>query len=125
MENYTMTLKVALSRIKVNVKKWLSCVRLFATQWTVRSMEFSRPEHWSGQPSLLQGIFPTQGSNWGLLHYRQTLYQLSYQGSSWAPARLPGGTLHNSGSAECEYWLLSDLKYVLEYVSLFHFWNYV
>ena len=30
--------------------------------------------------SLLQGIFPTQKLNWGLLHCRQILYQLSYQG---------------------------------------------
>ena len=30
---------------------------------------------------LLQWIFPTQGSNQGLLHCRQILYQLSYQGS--------------------------------------------
>ena len=27
--------------------------------------------------SLLQWIFPTQGSNWGLLHCRWILYQLS------------------------------------------------
>ena len=26
----------------------LSRVRLFATPWTIESMEFSRPEHWSG-----------------------------------------------------------------------------
>ena len=45
-------------------------------------MEFSRPEFWSGYLSLLQGIFPTQGSNPGLLHYRQMLYQLSYQGKA-------------------------------------------
>ena len=84
-------------------------------------MELSRPEYWSGSPSLLQGIspnpgikprspalqavsspvepqgkpqntgvrslsllqciFPTQVSNWGLLKYRQILYQLRYQGS--------------------------------------------
>ena len=31
--------------------------------------------------SLLQGIFPTQGSNPGLLRCRQILYQLNYQGS--------------------------------------------
>ena len=31
--------------------------------------------------SLLQGIFPTQGSNPGLLHCRWILYQLSHQGS--------------------------------------------
>ena len=34
-----------------------------------------------GSHSLLQGIFPTQGSNPGLLHYRQILYHLSCQGS--------------------------------------------
>ena len=34
-----------------------------------------------GRLSLLQGIFPTQESNWGLLHYSWILYQLSYQGS--------------------------------------------
>ena len=33
-----------------------------------------------GSLSLLQRIFPTQGSNSGLLHYRQILYQLSYKG---------------------------------------------
>ena len=31
--------------------------------------------------SLLQGIFPTQESNWSLLHCRQILYRLSHQGS--------------------------------------------
>ena len=34
-----------------------------------------------GSLSLLQGIFPTQGLNPGLLHCRQILYQLS----SWRP----------------------------------------
>ena len=34
-----------------------------------------------GSRALLQGIFPTQGSNPGLQHYRQILYQLSHQGS--------------------------------------------
>ena len=34
-----------------------------------------------GSPSLPQGIFPTQELNRGLLHCRQILYQLSYQGS--------------------------------------------
>ena len=29
--------------------------------------------------SLIQGIFPTQKLNWGLLHCRWILYQLSYQ----------------------------------------------
>ena len=40
----------------------------FATPWTVAHqpplfMGFSRQEHWSGLPHLLQGIFPTQGWN--------------------------------------------------------------
>ena len=34
-----------------------------------------------GNLSLLQGIFPTQELNQGLLHCRQILYQLSYQGT--------------------------------------------
>ena len=34
-----------------------------------------------GSLSLLQQIFLTQKSNWGLLHRRQILYQLSYQGN--------------------------------------------
>ena len=34
-----------------------------------------------GSLSLLQGIFPTQGSNPGLLHCRRILYQLSHKGS--------------------------------------------
>ena len=34
-----------------------------------------------GSQSFLQGIFPIQGSNPGLLHCRQILYQLDYQES--------------------------------------------
>ena len=30
---------------------------------------------------LLQGVFPTQGSNPSLSHWRRILYQMSYQGS--------------------------------------------
>jgi len=59
--------------------KSLGHVQLFATLWTVAcqaplSMGFSC--HF-----LLQGIFPMQGSNPGLLHCRQMLYTLSHQGS--------------------------------------------
>ena len=34
-----------------------------------------------GSHSLLEGIFPIQGSNPGLPHCRQILYQLSHKGS--------------------------------------------
>ena len=35
-----------------------------------------------GSLSLLQQIFPTQELNRGLIHCRQSLYQLNYQGNS-------------------------------------------
>ena len=78
--------------------KWklLSCVRLFVTPWTIPSMEFSRPKHWVGSLSLLHGIFPTQGSNPGLLHCRQILYQLSHKGNprilEWVAYRFSSGS---------------------------------
>ena len=68
--------------------KWksLSRVRLFATPGTIQSMEFSRLFsrilEYSSSLSLLQGIFPTQESNPGLLHCRWILSQLSHQASS-------------------------------------------
>ena len=63
--------------VKVGQSVWL-----FATSWTVQSLEFSRPEYWSvGSLSLLQGMFPTQGWNPGLPHCGLILYQLSYKGS--------------------------------------------
>ena len=109
-------------RIYVSVKwKPPSHVWLFPTPWIIQSVEFSRPEYWSGWPflspgvlpnpgmeprsstlqvdslpaeprgkpkntgvgslSLLQGIFLTQEWNRGLLHCKQILYELSYEGS--------------------------------------------
>ena len=85
------------------------------------SMGFSRQEYWSGvplpslmdcidpwnypcqntgvgSPSLLQGIFPTQGSNPGLLNCRQILYHLSHQGSGVEePGRLQSTGLQRVG----------------------------
>ena len=49
----------------------------FFTSWATR-----KPENTGvGSLSLLQGNFPTQESNWGLLHCRQILYQLG--GHCW------------------------------------------
>ena len=61
----------------------LSCVQLFVTPWTVihkapLSMGFPSKNTGVGCHFLLQGIFPTQGSNLGLLDCRQILYQLSH-----------------------------------------------
>ena len=41
--------------------KSLSHVQLFATPWTIQSMEFSRPEHWSGKPFPSPGDLPNPG----------------------------------------------------------------
>ena len=65
-----------------------SCLTL-ATPWTV-AHQVPLPWDVSGKntgvdcPLLLQGIFPTQEVNPGLLHCRQILYRLSYEGSPWA-----------------------------------------
>ena len=42
-----------------------------------QSLEFSKPESGVGSLSLLQGLFPTQALNPGLLHCRQTLYHIA------------------------------------------------
>ena len=68
-----------------------------------------------GGLSLLQGIFPTPELNWGLLHCRQILYQLSYEGS---PTTTTTGTLKpnltqvwvRDGSREQLKWKLSFLQ---------------
>ena len=49
-----------------------------------------------GSLSLLQGIFPTQGSTPGLLHYRWILYQLSHKGSPIQPKDTPFPVLNQS-----------------------------
>ena len=45
------------------------------------SMGFSRQESWNGLPFFSQGILLIQGLNLGLMHCRQILYQVSYQGN--------------------------------------------
>ena len=55
-----------------------------------------------GSHSLLQGIFPTQGLNPGLVHCRQIFYQLSHQGSprilEWVAHLLFQGIFPTQGS---------------------------
>ena len=45
---------------------------------------------WVAITSLLQGTFPTQESNRGLLHCRRILYLLNYQGSLDVKSGLTG-----------------------------------
>ena len=66
-----------------DMKEWSesrSVVSDSVTPWTIESMEFWRITG-VGSLSLLQGIFPTQGSNPGLSHCRWILYQLSHNES--------------------------------------------
>ena len=66
-----------------------------------------------GSLSLLQGIFPTQGSNPGLPHCRRILYQLSHKGSprvlEWVAYPSPAD-LSNPGIKPGSPALQADLK---------------
>ena len=87
--------------------KSLSCVRLFATPWTVAHQApppvgFSRQEYWSELPLPSLGDFTNPGLNPGLLHCRLTLYPLSHQGSQelcevlqWKPSVAARDASHN------------------------------
>ena len=68
--------------IEISESKSHSIVsNLVATPWTIQSKNSPGQNTEVGCFSLLQGIFPTQGSNPGLPHCRWILYQLSHQGS--------------------------------------------
>ena len=64
---------------KYLVLSCFSCVRLCMTLWLLCPQNSSGKNTGFGCHSLFQRIFPTQGSNLGLLHCRQTLYSLSYR----------------------------------------------
>ena len=71
-----------LASYQTDISKSLSCVR--HGRWPARLLHpWDSPGKNTGVccHSLLQGIFPTQGSNPGLPHCRQTLYHLNQQGS--------------------------------------------
>ena len=69
----------------MEILELLSCaVQLFTILWTVAclcSWDFPGKNTGVDCHSLLQGIFPTQGSNPGFPHSRQILYHLSHQRS--------------------------------------------
>ena len=87
------------------------------------------------QGIFLQGIFPTQGSNLGLLHYRQILYLLSHQGNSphisnvigylsfsvWlaSPSLTISNSLHVAANSNQHFknvssWLLTSRHHILQ-----------
>ena len=75
----------------------LSCfshVQLCETPWTVAcqappSIGFPRQEYWSGLPFPSPGIFPTQGSNLGLLLDRWVLYHWTTREAPLCDGLLP------------------------------------
>ena len=69
---------LACSKVK---RKSPSCVRLLGTPWTIQSMEFSRPEHRSGQPFPSPGDLPNPGIEPRSPALQAILYQLSHKGS--------------------------------------------
>ena len=81
------TTKLCQIQALMRVLSCFSRVQLCETPWTMAhqtllSMGFSRQEHWSGLPFPSPGIFPTQGSNPGLLHCRWSLHH-------WATGQPP------------------------------------
>ena len=96
--------------------------------------------------SLLQGIFPTQGSNPGLLHCRWFLYQLSHKGSprtqvwvaypfsrgSCQPRKQTGVSCIAGGSfinwaireAQCKN-LMTDFIHILPFIYLLLFLSFI
>ena len=86
---------------KVNVLSHFGRVRFFATLCTIAcqaplSMRFCRKEYWLGCHVLLQGIFPTQGSNPRLLHL------LHWQVGS-LPLGKPTKSLNTNKSASTDF----------------------
>ena len=78
----------------------------FATPWTVAhqallAMGFSRKEYQSELPFSPTGNLPNPGIDPGLLHYRQILYQLSYQGNPCSLAAAAAKSLQ-SCSTPCD-----------------------
>ena len=71
-------LKLISNKLKVKVKVTQSCPTL---QGVHRPWNSPGQNIGTGSLSLLQGIFPTQGSNPGFPHCRWILYQLSHKGS--------------------------------------------
>ena len=101
----------------------LSCVRLCVTPWTVArqaplSLGFSRQEHWVAIP-FSRGSLWARDQTWSLLHCRQILYCLSYQGSpNNSPHPLRKGSaflylsfwIHKAEKSSCVTGLLEGLN---------------
>ena len=115
MQNRSIWLEIILKK----KKEWksFSRVRVFTTP---RTSPWNSPGQNTGvgSLSLLQGIFPTQGSNPGLPDWRRSLYELSHQGSprilEWVACPFSSGSSppkeSNQGLLHCRS-ILYQLSY--------------
>ena len=97
--------KVGKTTRPFKLKELFSCVQLFATHWTIQSMELSRPEYWSGWPFPSPGVLPNPGIDPGLPHCRLILYQQSHKGSprilEWVVCPFSRGSSWNWTGISC------------------------
>ena len=99
-----ITLLIGYTPIKIKLKK--NSENCSVVSYSLQSQGLYSPWNSPGQNtgvgslSLLQGFFPTQESNWGLLHCRWILYQLSHKGSArileWVPNPFSRGSSPSS-----------------------------
>ena len=73
-----------------------------------------------GSHSFLQGIFPTQGLNPGLLHCRQTLHHLSHQGS---PMVKQTTALRKYSSGVVFFFFQTPIKISFQSLKIFPSWG--
>ena len=97
------------SAFTLKVKVSQSCLTLCdSMDYIVHGILQARILKWIDS-SLLQEIFPTQGSNQGLLHCRWILYQLSHKGSP-IYLRESRGDAHPLVLLHTERWNLFPMK---------------
>ena len=107
LKNVTESDLRSLQKKERKKEKLFSCVRLFATPWTVAyqallSVGFSRQECWSGLPFPSPEDIPDPELNLGLPYCRQMLYHLSHQGSH---EKSPNITLNSIPNLRAHFWL--------------------
>ena len=94
------------------------------TPWTEQSWNSPAQNTEVGSLSLLQGIFLTQESNWGLLHCRWILSRLSYQGS---PSVVCICLHFGDSGLPCDLISLLCLRRIVDFTfcSVFSYWDRV
>ena len=114
--NFINTVIITISFINIGDSE--KSLRLFAPHGLYSPWNSPGQTTGVGSLSLLQGIFPTQGSNPGLPHCRWILYQLSCKGSprilEWVayPFSSKSSTTQESNQSllHCR-WILYQLSY--------------